>query len=122
MLGIIIGVQPLSWAKAQSSEELELIYQINALRASRGLAAYTVDPALMAMAHEHSVFQALIHESTHLHSDGRGPLQIGVVENVAAGDVGWITPESAIYDIWLGDEGHTDSAGYATGSIGVYRR
>ena len=46
----ILSVLPASPAQAQSSQELDLIAEINALRASRGLAPYTVDAGLMAMA------------------------------------------------------------------------
>lgn len=120
ILGIILGTTPTASVRAQSGEEQELINEINALRASHGLAAYTVDPYLMALAHEHSVYQASIHKSTHEHSDGRGPLQIGVVENVAGGDLGFITPQTALTHIWMMDAGHLKTlVGFESGSMGV---
>ena len=116
----ILSVLPASPAQAQSSQELDLIAEINALRASRGLAPYTVDAGLMAMACGHSQDQASISKSTHEHSDGRMPPELGVVENVAGGDLGYITPQTAIYDIWMPSPGHALTlVGFETGSIGV---
>jgi LysM repeat protein len=120
ILGIILGTTPTAPVGAQSGEEQELINEINALRASHGLAAYTVDPYLMALAHEHSVYQASIHKSTHEHSDGRVPAQIGVVENVAGGDLGFITPQTVLTHIWMMDAGHLKTlVGFESGSMGV---
>ena len=120
ILGIILGTMPTAPVSAQSGEEQELINEINALRASHGLAAYTVDPYLMALAHEHSVYQASIHKSTHEHSDGRVPAQIGVVENVAGGDLGFITPHTVLTHIWMMDAGHLKTlVGFESGSMGV---
>lgn len=120
ILWVVFAPAPTAHVAAQSAEEYELIELINALRASRGLAAYTVDPGLMAMAREHSVYQASIHTSTHQHSDGQGPPQLGVVENVAGGDLGYITPQNVVYDIWVMDAGHLRTlVGFASGSLGV---
>lgn len=115
-----LAMLPVAPAQAQSSEELELVAEINALRASRGLAPYTVDAALMAMAREHSQYQASISKSTHEHSDGRVPPELGVVENVAGGDLGYITSQTVIYDIWMPSAGHALTlVGFESGSIGV---
>ena len=100
ILGIIPGMWPVIRVEAQSAEELELVDLINKLRANRGLVPYSVDPTLMVLAREHSVYQTSIHQSTHQHSDGHGLLQIDVVENVAGGVLGWITPWKAICNIW----------------------
>lgn len=100
-------------------ERSALIAEINGLRASYGLAPYSVDPSLMAMAQEHSEYQASIHRSTHEHSDGRGPMELGVVENVAGGTVGYVTAWNVVYDIWV-DPGHLYTmTGYASGLMGV---
>jgi LysM repeat protein len=73
----------------------------------------------MAMAQEHSAYQASIHRSTHEHSDGRGPPQLGVVENVAGGTSGYITAYDVVYNIWV-DPGHLYTLiGYAAGAMGV---
>ena len=97
----------------------EMIAVINALRASYGLAPYAVDPGLMAMAQEHSRYQASIHKSTHQHSDGSDPPDLGVVENVAGGTLGYITPQIVVYKIWA-DAGHLHTMiGYEGGVMGV---
>ena len=100
-------------------ERSALIAEINGLRASYGLAPYSIDPSLMAMAQEHSEYQASIHRSTHEHSDGRGPMELGVVENVAGGTVGYVTAWDVVYNIWV-DPGHLYTmTGYASGMMGV---
>lgn len=105
-------------ARAQD-ERSELIAVINALRADHGLEPYTVDAGLMQMAQEHSEYQASIHKSTHQHSDGRNPPQLGVVENVAGGDFGFLDPHTAVYKIWQ-DWGHMQTMiGYPAGAMGV---
>lgn len=112
------GLSPAAPARAQDKRS-ELIELINALRASQGLAPYSVDAGLMAMAQEHSEYQAAIHKSTHQHSDGRVPPELGVTENVAGGDLGWIDPRTCVDEIWQ-DWGHMHAMiGYAQGAMGV---
>jgi uncharacterized protein YkwD len=96
-----------------------MIVVINGLRASYGLAPYAVDPLLMEMAQQHSLYQASIHHSTHQHSDGRDPPELGVVENVAGGTFGYVTPSDVVYEIWA-DPGHLHTMiGFPDGVMGV---
>jgi LysM repeat protein len=108
----------VSGAQAQDPRS-ELIAVINSLRASYGLPPYSVDPELMAMAQEHSAYQASIHRGTHQHSDGRVPADLGVIENVAGGTLGYVTPQIVVYNIWA-DPGHLHTMiGYPGGAMGV---
>ena len=110
---------PTYQVAAQEGARSELINLINGLRASYGLAPYTVDAGLMAMAQEHSAYQASIHTSTHQHSDGSGPPDLGVVENVAGGDIGIMNPQIAVYQIWVDAVHMKTMTGYEVGSMGV---
>jgi len=104
---------------AQADDISELVRLINELRASYGLDPYIVDPGLMALAQEHSEYQASIQTSTHQHSDGRTPPQIGVVENVAGGDIGFLEPYAAVYEIWADPVHQRAMIGFSVGSMGV---
>lgn len=97
MIAWFAPAQPVT---AQEDDVSGLLRLVNELRASSGLDPYSVDPGLMAFAQEHSEYQAAIHTSTHQHSDGRDPPDIGVVENVAGGDIGYLDPYAAVYEIW----------------------
>lgn len=119
VLLIFASISPAHRVTAQESDRSELINLINGLRASYGLAPYTVDPGLMAMAQEHSAYQASIHTSTHQHSDGSGPPDLGVVENVAGGDIGIMEPQIAVYQIWVDAVHMKTMTGYDAGSMGV---
>jgi len=119
VLLIFAGFFPTHRVSAQESARSELINLINGLRASYGLAPYTVDPGLMAMAQEHSAYQASIHTSTHQHSDGSDPPDLGVVENVAGGDIGFLDPQIAVYQIWVDAVHMKTMTGYEAGSMGV---
>jgi LysM repeat protein len=104
---------------AQAESAYDLINAVNALRAANGLAPYTIDPWLMSYAQEHSEYQARTHLSTHMHSDGTRPLDIGLEENVAGGTPGVVTASVIVYQIWA-DWGHRHIlTGYATGEIGA---
>jgi uncharacterized protein YkwD len=104
---------------AQGDDASELISLINALRASHGLAPYTVDPGLTALAQEQSAYQASIHTCTHQRSDSSMPGLLGVTENVACGDLGYLDPHYAVYEIWA-DPGHLSTMiGFAAGLMGV---
>lgn len=79
----------------------EVMAAVNELRRSQGLQPYVVDPGIMAYAQERSDYQALTSRSDHLHSDGMTSLKSHrYVENVAGGDIGYLTAYSVVYEIW----------------------
>jgi LysM repeat protein len=116
---LLAGAFPPARARALVTSPQAILDTVNALRASRGLQPYIADAGIMAYAQEHSEYQARIHQSMHEHSDGTFPPDWGLVENVAGGDIGWITPEDAVYEIWR-DAGHMKTMiGYSSGAAGV---
>ncbi len=96
-----------------------LIEQVNLLRAGYDLEPYTVDASLMDYAQAHSEYQAANQISTHLHSDGSIPQDIGLVENVAGGQMGYFTAEDVVFSVWDDPVHMKTLVGYATGSIGA---
>jgi hypothetical protein len=106
-------------ARAQSFSANDLIAAVNNLRASRGLAPYQIDGGLMSYAQEHSQYQASINTSTHNHSDGNGPSAYGVTENVAGGDVGYLTLDAVINSIWADPVHMKTMVGYDSGYVGA---
>lgn len=98
----------------------EVMAAVNELRRSRGLEPYSVDPGITAYAQEHSEFQARTGISTHLHSDGLTSLRSrGYLENVAGGDIGYLTAQAVVYEIWADPVHGKTMIGYASGSAGV---
>ncbi len=101
-----------------------LISEVNALRAANGLAAYTVDPALSALAQGHSDYQATIGRSTHDRADGSSiPARS---ENVCAGPN--LAASYCVNQMWtdqlhqytmIGLDSGTIGAGMAIGSDGT---
>jgi len=119
VLMMIACIAPAHPVTAQEDDVSGLLRLVNELRASAGLEPYSVDPGLMALAQEHSEYQASIHTSTHQHSDVRDPPDIGVVENVAGGDIGYLEPYAAVYEIWADPVHMRAMTGYPAGAMGV---
>lgn len=106
-------------AAAQSISAAGLIAEINALRASQGLAPYRVDSGLMATAQEHSEYQARIGQGTHTHSGGQNPAGLGLQENIANGSAQMMTSSLVVYQIWADAiHMHTMTA-FTGGALGV---
>ena len=120
ILGLATGwLSPPQQARAQSETAYDLINTVNALRASLGLVAYTVDPWLMAYAQQHADYIDSLNSGTHTHSDGTLPWDSGIQENVGGGTTGIMTAAIVVYQIWV-DEGHRKPmVGYSSGEVGA---
>ncbi len=119
LLLVVILLLPSAPASAQALTARDVIAAVNTLRAGGNLSPYQVDSWLMDYAQEHSEYQASINTSTHLHSDGLVPSQHGVIENVAAGDLGFLTVEAIISPIWADPVHMKTMVGYTSGFLGV---
>ena len=108
-----------SVVKAQVDSPYDLIATVNAMRASQGLAAYTVNSGLMSFAQEHADYMASIHTATHTHSDGTVAWEIGIQENIAMGTEGMIDSSFVVYQIWADYTHWHIMADYASGEVGA---
>jgi LysM repeat protein len=114
-----LSIYPISSAYAQTVTADDVIAAVNNLRAGGSLSPYQVDSWLMSYAQEHSEYQAKNNTSTHRHSDGLLPQQIGLQENVAAGDKGFITVNTIVNLIWADPIHMKTMVGYTNGFLGV---
>jgi len=115
---VCVAVSPQT-VSAQAETGYDVIAQVNQLRASKGLAPYTIDPWIMTYAQQHTQYQADIQTSTHQHSDGSVSLSVGLQENVAGGSYGYVTAAIVVYEIWV-DWGHLNPMiGYQSGEAGA---
>ena len=97
----------------QSAEAL--INEVNALRASKGLAPYTVDSTLMGLAQQHSNYQASIHQTTHERADGSGiPAR---TENVCGG-IG-VNASYCVNSMWTDELHRYTMIGLDSGTVGA---
>jgi LysM repeat protein len=104
---------------AQDETPYDVIAEVNALRASLGLEPYVIDPWIMDYAQDHADYIAETQHSSHTQRDSSGPDDAGLHENVAGGDVGYVTPYIAVNEIWV-DWGHRHiMVDYETGSVGA---
>jgi LysM repeat protein len=119
ILAILLTVLAVQPACAQDAGSL--IGEVNALRASYGLAAYTTDSTLSSLAQAQSVYQASINRITHDRADGSGiPARS---ENVCGGLN--MSASTCVKTIWtdpihlytlIGLDSGTVGAGYALSS------
>jgi len=108
----------LSPVQAQAGAASELIAQVNAYRAANGLEPYAIDGELMALAQDHSEYQASIQSCTHIRENGSDPAAHGIsAENIACGNN--LSVQGAIYSQWS-DQIHTATMlGPDTGLVGA---
>lgn len=95
---------------AQAGDPWTLIAEVNALRASYGLAPYEVNNALTAIAQSHSEYMASSGSTTHSGPGGSRPYdravaagygggaQVYVSENIAMGVN--LSPQQTVYEMW----------------------
>jgi LysM repeat protein len=92
-----------------SNDASDQIAQVNALRATYGLAPFISNSVLMASAQTHREYQASIETFTHAGADGSDEAQPAIAAGYGDGaavlcdeDVGWgvnLTPQGAVY-LW----------------------
>ena len=104
-------------ARAQGGDAYALIDEVNALRASEGLAAYSVDAGLMSGAQAHADYMASLGTWTHERADGSNASSLGIAENVAMGMQ--LSPNYAVYVLWTDSLHWPTMVGHSAGSVGA---
>lgn len=112
-------IAPVYAAPRMAVSAGDVIATVNALRANKGLAPYTIDSGMMAYAQEHADYMARNDRGTHQHSDGSMPSDRGVSENVASGTVGMMSAAFIVNTIWADPVHMNTMIGYTGGLIGV---
>jgi hypothetical protein len=130
LLGFLLLISSLGIGSVRASapapkpaaDAYTLIAEVNALRATNGLAPYAINPTLMFIAQAHSDYQASISTVTHYSSDGSRPYQRALAagypvggdlslggffsENIVAGP--GMSVQQAV-QIWQGDAPHLNT-------------
>lgn len=117
ILILLLSLSSVNLAAAQGSEAYALISEVNALRASEGLQAYSIDTALMASAQAHADYMASLGTWTHSRADGSTAASLGIAENVAMGMQ--LTPNYAVYTLWTDASHWPTMVGHSSGSVGA---
>lgn len=101
-----------------SARAMELIADVNALRASNGLPPYEVDPILMAVAASQNDWRVSAGVTTHTGPNGSSPKQRAIAAGYGAGGTVFIseniwdgtglTPAEAVQN-WTGDAPHLNT-------------
>ena len=113
LLAIMLFYENIMLCSAQDANSL--IAEVNALRASNGLTAYTVDSSLSSLAQAHSDYQASINSSTHQRADGSGiPARS---ENVCSGPD--MTASYCVNQMWTDQQHLYTMIGLDSGTIGA---
>ena len=107
---------PGSTVRAADPTPQDLIAAVNALRASEGLPAYSLDASLSAYAQAQADYMASAGTLTHTRPDGSVPWASGLKENIAYGQQ--MTPDIAVNQIWT-DALHYDPMVLPGGAVGA---
>jgi LysM repeat protein len=102
--------------RAADPSAQDLIAAVNALRASKGLSAYTFDASLSAYAQAQTDYMAANNTLTHTRPDGSVPWGIGLKENIAYGQT--MSPDIAVNQVWT-DALHYDPMVLPGGAAGA---
>jgi len=102
--------------RAADASAQDLIAAVNALRASKGLPAYTFDANLSAYAQAQTEYMAANNTLTHTRPDGSVPWGIGLKENIAYGQT--MSPDIAVNQVWT-DALHYDPMVLPGGAAGA---
>jgi LysM repeat protein len=125
MVAALAAVTDSRLAGAQSTRVYELLDEVNALRASYGLAAFVVDPILMAVAQQSADCGAAAGGLSHTCVGGMRPRDRAIAAGYGAGETVFVSeniiegsglaPAQAV-EWWTGDDPHLNTM------IGQYYR